>query len=61
MNWRLLRRGDVAGFVLVAIVVCGLLFMYLRFPGGLAPHWLFGPDWDCTPQPESEPICFKKP
>lgn len=43
MSWWLLRRGDVAGVLLVAAVVCGLLLVYLRFPEGLTPHWLFGP------------------
>ena len=55
MNWWMLKRGDVAGFLLAAVVVGVLLAGYVFFPNGFAPfsNWGFGPEWDCTFHPDS--------
>ena len=59
MNWRLLTWKDIAGFLLVAVLVGGLIDAigggYLRS----ANHG-FGPEWSCATQPVSEPVCIKK-
>ncbi len=60
--WLALNRGEfraivlgvalVAGFLVIAIVSRG--FFIGRSAG-------FGPEWDCTRVPNSEPVCVKKP
>ena len=53
-------RGEVGAALIVIAVVGILLFGYIEFPNGLVPDWGFGPDWECSFHPDSEPICFKK-
>ncbi|SIO03316.1 hypothetical protein SAMN05443247_01527 [Bradyrhizobium erythrophlei] len=47
------------GALFVVVVLCFLLFTYIRFPGFVAATG-FGPDWDCKSVPQGEPICVKK-
>jgi hypothetical protein len=61
--WRLLSRKDIAGAVLVAVVLAGLVAGYLVWPGhaGLTGNKAsLGPDWECTYPGKGDPVCVKK-
>jgi hypothetical protein len=48
-----------AAFVLVLLVV--LAFLAVAFPTGVRrTNAGFGPEWECTLVPNSEPICVKR-
>jgi hypothetical protein len=56
-----LRRGDIIAGVLCFIVVVGFLLACVRYP--YFPFFGqtgFGPDWDCSRLPETEPVCIKR-
>ncbi|MGX5800435.1 hypothetical protein ACWGS9_04240 [Bradyrhizobium sp. Arg314] len=58
MNWRYLRRGDIAGILFMAVVLAVLVFALLV----LAPrehNFGFGPEWQCTRMGEGDPICVR--
>jgi hypothetical protein len=61
MNWRLLRRRDLAAGFIVAIIIGGFLFVKIEFADGVADAWnrWLGPGWECTPQARGEPTCIK--
>ncbi len=58
------NRGDVIGIVLGIVVAVAFIVGVVKFPWWSA--WFFasnagfGPDWVCTPTPQSEPVCIKK-
>jgi hypothetical protein len=58
MHWPYLRRGDIAGILLMAAVFAvlgyALLFHPLRYG-----NFGFGPEWQCTPVGKGDPICVK--
>jgi hypothetical protein len=60
MNWRLWTVKDIAGAILVAVVVGGLLAFQYAYPNW-HQNFGFGPDWKCFNPMQSEPICLKKP
>ena len=54
--------GNIKTLLLLAIIVGGLAVALLYYPAGpwQNPNNGFGPDWECTPHPNSEPTCIKK-
>jgi hypothetical protein len=65
MDWRRITRGDVAGLLVVAVIVIGLLVTYVDLPGFLNPNTTgtkasLGPDWTCTYPGKGDPVCVKK-
>jgi hypothetical protein len=59
MNWPYLRRGDMAGILLMAVVLAALVFVLLFFPQPLEQNFGFGPEWQCTRMGEGDPICVR--
>lgn len=56
-----LHRRELGAIVLMIALATVVLFGGMRF-GFLSPpiNAGFGPDWDCTPVPNGQPICVKK-
>jgi hypothetical protein len=47
--------------ILFTVVLLGLIFLIVCwFPNAKPNNNGFGPDWDCTPVPNGQPICIKK-
>lgn len=61
MRWPLPypRRGDVMGILFIVVLLCLIAFGFYWFPNSKTKNG-FGPDWDCTPVPNGQPICIKK-
>jgi hypothetical protein len=50
--------------VVVAVVfVCVFAFVMIRLPDlqQRRANAGFGPDWECTPMPQGDPVCVKRP
>jgi hypothetical protein len=60
VNWRLWSWRDVIAFTVV-IVGLAALFLYVIPVFPMPKNFGFGPEWDCRPVPNGEPICTKKP
>jgi len=56
-------RRDVMEVVLAVVIVCVFAFAMIRLPDlrQRRANAGFGPDWECTPMPKGDPVCFKKP
>jgi hypothetical protein len=64
MKWRWLppSKGDLAAIILAVLFASLAVFTLVRPPNyGRMWHHGFGPEWDCSYLPESEPVCIKKP
>jgi hypothetical protein len=64
MNWPYLTRGDVAGILLVIVILGGLLFISVIFPDPFRKtNYGFGPEWDCSSPTGGNgyPVCIKRP
>ncbi|RWA73248.1 hypothetical protein EN836_21855 [Mesorhizobium sp. M1C.F.Ca.ET.193.01.1.1] len=59
MNWPYLRRGDIAGILLMAVVLAALVFLLLLFPQGQQQNFGFGPEWQCARMEKGDPICVR--
>jgi hypothetical protein len=61
MRWPLPypKRGDVMGILFIVVLLCLIACSFYGFPTS-KPNNGFGPDWDCTPVPNGQPICVKK-
>jgi hypothetical protein len=60
MNWPYLKRGDVAGILLMAVLLGAILFLMLIYPNlGQKVNFGFGPEWECTHVGEGDPVCVK--
>jgi hypothetical protein len=55
-----LTRGDVMGILFVFVLLGLMASSYYWFPNFKPHNNGFGPDWDCTPVPNGQPICIKK-
>jgi hypothetical protein len=52
---------SIRGVIFAALLLAAVLAVMLWFPANVrnaAPG--FGPDWECTSHPQSEPTCIKK-
>ncbi|WP_217576665.1 hypothetical protein [Mesorhizobium sp. GbtcB19] len=58
MNWPYLRRGDVAGIFLMAVLLAVLGFVLVFHPPR-DQNFGFGPEWQCTRMGEGDPICVR--
>ena len=48
--------------ILFIVVLLGLISLgFSWFTNSKPNNYGFGPDWDCTPVPNGQPICMKKP
>ncbi|WFP61877.1 MULTISPECIES: hypothetical protein [unclassified Mesorhizobium] len=59
MNWPYLRRGDVAGILLMAVVLAAIVFVLLFFPQTGQQNFGFGPEWQCARMEKGDPICVR--
>jgi hypothetical protein len=61
LQWYPTRR-DVMGVVLAVVIVCVFAFVMIRLPDiqQRGANAGFGPDWECTPVPQGDPVCIKK-
>lgn len=60
MNWPYLRRGDVAGILLVAVLLGAVAFVLLLHRGmGSRENFGFGPEWQCARMEQGDPICVR--
>ncbi|WP_156913389.1 hypothetical protein [Mesorhizobium sp. WSM3224] len=59
MNRPYPRRGDVAGILLMAVVLAAIGFVLLFFPGREQQNFGFGPEWQCTRVEKGDPICVR--
>ena len=59
MDWP--NRGDIPGILFIAVLM-GITFYVLVFHPGLADktNHGFGPEWECLPMQQGDPICFKR-
>ncbi|TGU04745.1 hypothetical protein EN806_39270 [bacterium M00.F.Ca.ET.163.01.1.1] len=58
MNWPYLRRGDVAGIVLMALM-CAVIAFFLLILAPREHNFGFGPEWQCARMGEGDPICVR--
>jgi hypothetical protein len=60
MNWRLWTAKQIAGCMVVVVLVAGVLAFKYAYPNW---HQNFGfdRDWNCFKPMQGEPICLKKP
>jgi hypothetical protein len=63
LQWTPDRNGTVGAVFAAVIVVTVVAFLVMYFPDFQQRRASagFGPDWDCVAQPESDPVCVKKP
>lgn len=62
MKWPSLRRGDIAGILLVAIVLGAVFIVMVFYPQiGQKQNFGFGPEWECLRMEKGDPICVKRP
>ena len=57
-------RGEVIATILGIVVAAVFMVGVVKFPWWSGWYWAsnqgFGPDWVCTPVPQSEQVCIKK-
>jgi hypothetical protein len=53
-------RGDVKGILFIVVLLGLMAFSFYWFPNSKPHNNGFGPDWDCTPVPNGQPICIRK-
>lgn len=57
-------RGEVIAIALGIVFAAVFMVGVVKFPWWSGWYWAsnrgFGPDWVCTPVPESEQVCVKK-
>ena len=58
MNWPYLRRGDIAGVVLMALMCALIAFLLLILPPR-DRNFGFGQGWQCARMGEGDPICVR--
>lgn len=55
--WFQFLRGNLTAILLVTAVLCALIYVSVtgaKFSSG------FGPEWECTPMIQGDPVCTKK-
>jgi hypothetical protein len=50
----------VIGVLFILVLLFLIAFGFYWFPNSKPNNNGFGPDWDCTPVPNGQPICIKK-
>jgi hypothetical protein len=61
MDWRSLSSEDVRGIVLVAVLLVAVFCILVFYPDAGAKHnYGFGPEWECKPMQQGDPICVKR-
>lgn len=64
--WRLQWNPDRAGtlrllaLAIILIAIFAAVMVYGPFAQQRNAGAGFGPEWECTPQPQGDPICIKK-
>jgi hypothetical protein len=61
MNWSQWQLAEWKAVIFGALLLAAVLIVVVLFPANVkntAPG--FGPDWECTSHPQSEPTCIKK-
>ena len=58
MNWPYLKRGDITGILFVAVLFTVITLVMLFLPQ-LKQDFGFGPEWQCAPMEEGDPICVR--
>jgi hypothetical protein len=61
MIWPYLTRGDVAGILLLIVILGGLLFVSVISPPVRRTNYGFGPEWDCQSPGYGGPVCIRRP
>jgi hypothetical protein len=65
MRWPWLSPtpGEVGAIVFGIAVVVAFVFIVVRYPDWQwnSSNFGFGPDWQCTPVAQGDPVCIKKP
>jgi hypothetical protein len=57
-----MKRGDIAGIVLVVLFLGAALLGSLVLPDvARNVNFGFGPEWDCFPAGHGDPVCIKRP
>lgn len=59
MNWPYLRRGDICGIIIMAVVLAAIVLVGLLFPRLGQQNFGFGPEWQCIRMEKGDPICVK--
>ena len=60
MNWHRLRRGDIAGILLMAVLLGVVVLILLVFTAlGPSENFGFGPEWQCARMEKGDPICVR--
>ena len=59
MNRPYVRRDDVIGILIMAIVLAGIVFVLLFFPQRGQQNFGFGPEWQCARMEQCDPICVR--
>jgi hypothetical protein len=61
MNWPYLTREEIAGILLLIVVLAGVFFAWVILPNsGLMTNWGFGPEWECSNPGKGGPVCVKR-
>ncbi len=61
MNWPYLTRQDIAGILLLIVVLAGVFFAWVILPNaGLMTKWGFGPEWECSNPGKGGPVCVQR-
>jgi len=61
VNWQRWQFAEYKGAIFGVLLLAAVLLVLVWFPANVrntAPG--FGPDWECTSHPQSEPTCIKK-
>jgi hypothetical protein len=59
MHWPYLKNGDIAGILLVAVVLAVAVFVLLVHPSRDQQNFGFGPEWQCARMERGDPICVR--
>ncbi|PBB93273.1 hypothetical protein CK215_04685 [Mesorhizobium sp. WSM3864] len=59
MNRLYLKRDDIAGIFLMAVVLAVIVLVLLFFPQTGQQNFGFGPEWQCARMGEGDPICVR--
>ena len=59
--WDFPRRSEVLRWRFASRLALFIFFYFKLHPLAQTPRFGFGPHWECTDVPKSEPICIKRP
>jgi hypothetical protein len=58
--WSPLRLADALGIAFVLAILGLFVVLTVGFPNFSHQAAGFGPDWNCTPMVQGDPVCVKK-